>query len=358
MISFIYKCELRSCQRNQILAREGLCADKVYIVQDGEVEVIKTNLNSVYYNEKTAVVGLKEVKKDGSKGKFFKSTDWLIKNETGTVDHVLAYRGTEFEESVQTYLRSFIDTNETFKDKHRSQFNQYAFKEIKVGVFGTGFTFGDIDAIQNRNYMYTLKVVTSGCQIWVIDSETFKSHIEANARLDLFNAWKKVQEKTMINKLANNLFNAFRGMNIDGFNDFDHERFRCMTEQNFNFFQAGRYVSREPATGNNSLKKGGRTVGHTRNNSSVMNSRSTTNRGRQLETDKSARKGVTSMSSGSISRTDILSSEPRSPANKTSDNLTHLLANNPGNFVRQKAMAVDLTEIESIKRQLERDHAE
>ena len=56
------------------------------------------------------------------------------------------------------------------------------------------------------------------------------------------------------------------------------------------------------------------------------------------------------MSSGSISRTDILSSEPRSPDNKTSDNLTHLLANNPGNFVRQKAMAVDLTEIESIKR--------
>ena len=123
LISFVYKCEMRNCEINQILAREGMPADTVFIVQDGEVEVIKTNLNTIYYNEKTAVLGLQETKIDGSKGKFFKSTDWLMKGASNVVASTLAYRGTEFEESVQTYLRSFIDTKTNFKDKHRSQFN-------------------------------------------------------------------------------------------------------------------------------------------------------------------------------------------------------------------------------------------
>ena len=47
-----------------------------------------------------------------------------------------------------------------------------------------------------------------------------------------------------INTLAKNLFNSFRGMNIDGFNDFDHERFKNLTEKVSTFFQADRYVTK------------------------------------------------------------------------------------------------------------------
>ena len=38
--------------------------------------------------------------------------------------------------------------------------------------------------------------------------------------------------------------------------------------------------------------------------------------------------------------------------------LEKILANNPGNFVRKKAITVDMTEFESLRRQLEHNHAE
>jgi len=40
----------------------------------------------------------------------------------------------------------------------------------------------------------------------------------------MFTNWQKVQEQTLVNKLAVNLFNQFCGMNVDGFNDPEHHR--------------------------------------------------------------------------------------------------------------------------------------
>lgn len=61
-MKFIFMFKMKMCERGQILAQEGTFADKVWLVVDGEVEIVKQNLAKVWYNEKTAVVGLKEVK--------------------------------------------------------------------------------------------------------------------------------------------------------------------------------------------------------------------------------------------------------------------------------------------------------
>ena len=122
--SLIYKCKSKNFSRGNMLAEEGQPANMVYIIHDGEVEVIKQNLHTVFFNEKTAVVGVQEVRKDGTKGKFHKSTDWLMEEKNdAVVSGTIAYTGTEFQHSVQQYLRTFIDKRVNFKDKQRSQFN-------------------------------------------------------------------------------------------------------------------------------------------------------------------------------------------------------------------------------------------
>ena len=131
-------------------------------------------------------------------------------------------------------------------------------------MYGSGHTFGDVDASNERQYMYTLRVKTSGVKVWVIDADTFMEHLEANARVESLKLWQKDQEQMLLNKLATNLFNSFRGMNIDGFNDFDHNRFKCSAEKKVsNFFQEGRYVTKPSMkeSYSSSVKKRGRKIG-------------------------------------------------------------------------------------------------
>ena len=77
---FLYKFDKTKVHpRGKVLAAEGSEADTVFVVREGEVEVVKTNLNNVLFNKKTAVVGLQEVRTDAQKKKarMLKSTDWL-----------------------------------------------------------------------------------------------------------------------------------------------------------------------------------------------------------------------------------------------------------------------------------------
>ena len=63
------------------------------------------------------------------RARLLKSTDWLMENANEDVGDIgqLTYSGTEFANSVQSFLRNFIDKKEKFKDNHRSRFNQHAF---------------------------------------------------------------------------------------------------------------------------------------------------------------------------------------------------------------------------------------
>jgi len=72
--------------------------------------------------------------------------------------------------SVQAYLIKNVDTRISFKEKHRSKFNQQNLKEIKVANFGAGSTFGDIDAFRQRGYMYTLRSASSDVVLYEVSS--------------------------------------------------------------------------------------------------------------------------------------------------------------------------------------------
>ena len=101
-------------------------SDKVIIVVSGEVEIVKKDLRSCFFNEKTCVIGVKEAKQQG---KLLKSTTMLqdeeevgIINQAPGVSGVLNYTGSEFAMSVQSYLHQHIDQKDSFKDKSRSRF--------------------------------------------------------------------------------------------------------------------------------------------------------------------------------------------------------------------------------------------
>jgi len=137
----------------------------------GEVEVVKTNLNSVFYNHQTGILGIKELNKKASiiaSNEIHAESGPLLHNSTR--GNSIRYTGSEFQMSVQAYLIKNVDTRISFKEKHRSKFNQQNLKEIKVANFGAGSTFGDIDAFRQRGYMYTLRSASSDVVLYEVSS--------------------------------------------------------------------------------------------------------------------------------------------------------------------------------------------
>jgi len=91
-------------------------------------------------------------------------------------------------------LRSFVDQKETFKDRHRSRFNQRAFKEVKLGLFGAATTFGDLDSAKNRNYLYTMRAAKPNVKVWEIKADEFMLAIRSSGKDRQFKKWQKIQE--------------------------------------------------------------------------------------------------------------------------------------------------------------------
>ena len=58
---FVYHCkEINIESRGRIIAKEGNFCDKVYIIAEGEVEIVKTDLNAIFMNYQGGVIGVKE----------------------------------------------------------------------------------------------------------------------------------------------------------------------------------------------------------------------------------------------------------------------------------------------------------
>ena len=70
-------------------------------------------------------------------------------------------------------MRQNVDTKVPLKEKHRSKYNQHSIKEVKIGVLGSGKTFGDIDAYKKRGYMYTLRTASSKVLLYEIYASDF-----------------------------------------------------------------------------------------------------------------------------------------------------------------------------------------
>ena len=151
---------------------------------EGEVEIVRTNLSKLYYNADAGVVAVSE---ENAKGRLIRSEmmQELPENKEGIFcstnvggsESLGKYVGTEFYVAVQSYLASRIDKSSGFKDKSRSKFNQQAFKEIILGVYGVGKTFGDIDAYKERKYMYTMRARTRNVRYWSVSAGKFVLHI-------------------------------------------------------------------------------------------------------------------------------------------------------------------------------------
>ena len=85
--------------------------------------------------------------------------------------------GTEFQLSVQALLNQHVDTRKSLLEKQKSKFNQASIKEVKVGIIGQGQSFGDIDVLRKRKYMYTLRTLSSDCQAYEISVKDFNHHL-------------------------------------------------------------------------------------------------------------------------------------------------------------------------------------
>ena len=96
-------------------------------------------------------------------------------------------------------------------------------KQVPVGVYGVGKSFGDIDVFKQRKYMYTLRTRTRNVRYWELDALKFELHVKSHGRESAFKIWQKRQDLEMINAVARNLFNSVRGLNYDGVHDYLHK---------------------------------------------------------------------------------------------------------------------------------------
>ena len=45
-------------KRGTVVAREGTTCEKVYVIKEGEFEIVKIDLNNVFFNESTGNVAI------------------------------------------------------------------------------------------------------------------------------------------------------------------------------------------------------------------------------------------------------------------------------------------------------------
>ena len=90
--------------RGQVIAREGDLCQKVIIILEGEVEVVKTDLSKLLFNADQGVVAIAECNK---KAQLVRSKSVRLKEEGGLqnmaisgMSHLVKYIGSEFYEDV------------------------------------------------------------------------------------------------------------------------------------------------------------------------------------------------------------------------------------------------------------------
>ena len=117
------------------IINEGDPCDKVIIVLKGEVEIVKTNLSTIFFNQATRTLGMKEYREKGMmvQSEFvFDPNEEGVAAQLGVISSQAQYTGTLFHFTIQHQLSQNIDTKLHFKDKHKSQFNQQSIKEVQV----------------------------------------------------------------------------------------------------------------------------------------------------------------------------------------------------------------------------------
>ena len=84
--------------RGRIIVREGDPCDKVIIIISGQVEVVKTNMNKVFFDFERGSLGMQEINKKGrmikSNVSFSKPIE--IEEGAGGISSLAKYSGSDF----------------------------------------------------------------------------------------------------------------------------------------------------------------------------------------------------------------------------------------------------------------------
>jgi CRP-like cAMP-binding protein len=64
--------------------------------------------------------------------------------------------------------------------------NQRQTREIKFSRIGRGMIIGEVDALKQRDYVYTVKSATPNAQVYIIKFEDFLYHVNNNDRNGAF----------------------------------------------------------------------------------------------------------------------------------------------------------------------------
>lgn len=87
---------------------------------------------------------------------------------------------------------------------------------------GRAQVFGDIDAYRERDFVFSLRSASKSCSFYEIEARDFVMHLKSHGKEREFKKWQSKKDQEMINKLASNLFNIVKGMNVDGIEDTLH----------------------------------------------------------------------------------------------------------------------------------------
>ena len=114
-LRFLMKVE-KFTRRGVIVAKENTTCDKIYIIKDGEFEIIKTDLNNVLYNDSADCAAVIESdKKTMIKSKYQPRNFEVIENKNNSLQYV----GTGLQREVMYYLSTFFG-KKPFSEAHRS----------------------------------------------------------------------------------------------------------------------------------------------------------------------------------------------------------------------------------------------
>ena len=73
-----------------------------------------------------------------------------IFREMGAISDKALYLGSALHFSIETYLNSCVKEEKPVSEIFKSTTNQSFFKELSLGIIGTGHIFGEIDANFSR----------------------------------------------------------------------------------------------------------------------------------------------------------------------------------------------------------------
>lgn len=80
------------------------------------------------------------------------------------------YVGSDLHCKIEDYLNSYVAEDQPVSEMFKSDTNQSFFKELSIGVIGSGQIFGETDAYNGRKNSYQLRSKTPNAEVFAVPS--------------------------------------------------------------------------------------------------------------------------------------------------------------------------------------------